>query len=603
MPAHRRRVRLVRLPKSTADAEILQRGRTLPLLVAVSMLGAACSGNADDSSGPDSTSEAAREPVSGGTFVVGLSPPLPAQGALNPAVSTQGGMQQAAGLLFSGLVEIDENAEPVSELATEWQVLDDGATYMFTLRDDVVFHDGEPLTAEDVKWTFEAALLRNHARAQSSIGPALAEPCAAAPAEPDCPSIEAVEASGDDPATITFRFEQAYGPLLQQLTHTEAAILPKHIWDGQPPPTAAMPWPAGQDPVGTGPFRFASQDASEIVYERNEDYFRSPEPYLDRVVQRAVESASQATALAAGEIDWLWNVSGQDLPALEANPEVEVITGSQSAGGSTNCVQKVVFNLFERGATPDSVREGAAAPHPILGDLAVRQAIAHALDTDVYVQQILQGNGQLATSPISSQIEFAYTEAPIPAFDQEAAASLLDEAGWVSPGEGQTRTRDGRPLVLDMFHFAGTEAALATKISQDLALVGIELRLQQVDGAGKNALYGQRQFDTIVVSNCQGTDPEIGVRRFYATSAISGAPFTNGAGYSNPDVDALFDEAAAEIDTNTRGELYAEIQEQIAADLPYLWLLETVSVRAQTTACEGIRAYTGHYLEAAFCER
>ncbi|MBA2496584.1 MAG: hypothetical protein H0V33_05720, partial [Acidimicrobiia bacterium] len=335
----------------------------------------------------------------------------------------------------------------------------------------------------------------------------------------------------------------------------------------------------------------------------NEDYFGSPEPYLDEVVQRAVEPAAQAQALAGGEIDWLWSVSGQDLPALEANPDVEVITGSQSAGGSTNCVQKVVLNLFERDSDPAAVREGAAGPHPILGDLAVRQALAHALDTEVYVEQVLQGNGELAMSPISSQIDFAHTEAPIPEFDPEAAAQLLDDAGWLSPGEGQTRVRDGQPLVLDMFHFAGTEANLATKIAQDAALVGIEIRLQQVDGAGKNALFGERGFDTMVVSNCQGTDPEIGFRRFYATSAITGAPFTNGAGYSNPEVDALLDEAAAEIDPEVRGELYADIQEQIAADLPYLWVLETVAVRAQTVECEGIRAYTGHFLEAAFCDR
>ncbi|MBA2477203.1 MAG: hypothetical protein H0V38_01215 [Sporichthyaceae bacterium] len=580
--------------------------RSIGLLLAVALSAAACSGTAEpspDATSRPTTSAAQVEPVQGGTFVVGLNAPLPAQGILNPAVSTQGGMQQAAGLLFNGLVEIDENAEPVPELATEWEILDDGATYVFTLRDDVVFHDGTPLTAEDVKWTYEAALLRNHARTQASIGPALAEPCAPAPEPPSCPSIEAVEASGSTPATITFRFADAYGPLLQQLTHTEGAILPKHVWDGQPPPTAALPWPEGQDPVGTGPFRFVSHDASEIVYERNPDYFGTPQPYLDRVVQRAVEPAAQAQALAGGEIDWLWGVSGQDLPALEANPDIEIDIGSQSAGGSTNCVLKVVFNLFERGADPATVREGSAAPHPILGDLAVRQAIAHALDTDVYVDQVLQGNGTLASSPISSQIEFAHKDDPIPAFDPDEAARLLDEAGWVSPGEGEVRTRDGQPLVLEMVHFAGNESNLATKMSQDLALVGVELRLQQVDGSGKTALYGDRDFDTMVVSHCQGTDPEIGVRRFYHTTAITGAPFTNGAGYSNPEVDALFDEAAAEVDQEVRSDLYGQIQDLVVADLPYLWILETVTVRAHTVDCQGLRPYTGHFLEAAFCDR
>ena len=574
------------------------------LLLAIAMVASACADDDDEGAAPGTTTGTADgDPVKGGTFVVALSPPLPAQGTLNPAVNTQGGMQQAAGLLFNGLVEIDEDAEPVPELATKWEVADDGATYVFDLRPDVKFHDGTPLTAADVKWSYEAALLRNHARTQSSIGPALATPCAPAPEPPNCPSIEAVEASGSTPGTVTFRFARPYAPLLQQLTHTDGAILPKHIWDGQPPPTAATPWPPGQNPVGTGPFRFVSHDASEIVYERNPEYFRAPEPYLDRVVQRAVEPAAQAQALAAGEIDWLWSVSGQDVPALRSNPDVEIVTGSQSAGGSTNCVQKVVFNLFARGAKPPAVREKSAPAHPVLGDLRVRQAIASALDTSVYVEQVLQGNGKLATAPISSEMEWAHTDAPIGEFNRQRAAALLDEAGWRSPGEGQTRSRDGQPLSLDMFHFRGNEAALATKVKQDLALVGVEMRLQQVDGAGKNALYGGREFDTMVVSNCQATDPEIGVRRFYHTTAITGAPFTNGAGYSNADVDRLFDEAARELDQDARGAIYARAQKQIATDLPYLWLLETVAVRAQTDECKQVRAYTGHFLEAAFCDR
>lgn len=576
--------------------------RAAAAFLVLGLLSTACTGGDRDASDNGATS-GATGPVKGGTFVVGSGPQLPAKGTLNPAVSTQGGMQQVAGLLFNGLVEIDENAQPVPALASKWEMADDGATYVFTLRGDVTFHNGAPLTAEDVKWTYEAALLRNHARTQASIGPALAEPCAPAPQPPNCPSIEAVEAAGSQPATVTFRFAKPYGPLLQQLSHTEGAILPRRVWDGEPPPTAAMPWPAGQDPIGTGPFRFLSQDASEVVFERNPDYFRAPEPYLDRVVMRAGEPAAQAQALAAGEIDFLWSVSGQDIPALQSNPDVVIDRGSQSAGGSTNCVQKLVFNLFERGAAPAQVRAGEAAPHPILGDLRVRQAIGHALNTDVYVQQVLQGNGKLATSPISSEIAFAFTPAPIPSFDQEAARRLLDQAGWTNSAPGQVRTRNGQRLALDVFHFAGPEAALATKISQDLALVGVEARLQQVDPAGKTVLYGKRGFDTIVVSNCQATDPEIGVRRFYATSAITGAPFTNGAGYSNPDVDRLFSEAAQELDPAARGTIYAQIQEQIAADLPYLWLLETVATRAYTKDCKDVRPYTGHFLEAASCAR
>lgn len=567
----------------------------------IAMIATACSSGNAGKSGPGAPSD---QPVKGGTLVVGIGGQLPAQGTLNPAVNTQGGMQQAAGLMFSGLVEIDDKANPVPELATKWDIAESGRVYTFSLRDGVKFHDGTPLTAADVKFSYEAALLRNHARTQSSVGAALAQPCTRPPDAPNCPSIEAVEASGGAPATVTFRFAQPYAPLLQQLTHTDGAILPKRIWDGKPPPTAATPWPPGQNPVGTGPFRFVSQDATQIVLERNPDYFRSPEPYLDRVVQRSIPTESaQVQALLAGEVDWLWSVRGQDVPALENNPKVKIVKGSQSAGGSTNCVLKTVFNLYARGAKPPEVRAGSAPPHPILGDLRVRQAIARALKTDEYVQKVLQGNGKLANGPISSQIPWAAANEPIPSFDQAEARRLLDEAGWTSPGGNQTRTKDGRPLSIDMSYFAGQEADLATKMQQDLALVGVEAQLKQVDGAGKNSLYGGREFDTMLVSNCQATDPEIGVRRFYHSTAITGAPFTNGAGYRNAEVDRLFDQAARELDKAKRGPLYGQAQAQMAKDLPYLWLLETVSVRAQSSSCQGLKAYTGHFAESGYCRR
>ena len=235
------------------------RRRTTAVLL-LGFAAAACGGNDTDTpeagATPSGSSSAGTNPVKGGTFVVGSSPPLPAQGTLNPAVNTQGGMQQAAGMLFNGLVEIDDKAEPVPALAEKWDIADDGATWVFTLRDGVKFHNGSPLTAADVKWTYEAALLRNHARTQSSIGPALATPCAAAPEPPSCSSIEAAEASGSTPATVTFRFAKPYGPLLQQLTHTEGAILPKA--SGTASPRRRPPSRGPRDRTRSAPARSCS---------------------------------------------------------------------------------------------------------------------------------------------------------------------------------------------------------------------------------------------------------------------------------------------------------------------------------------------------------
>lgn len=584
------------------------------LWVAVTVLAviaAACSSNAKK----QPAASAPQQPVRGGTFVVGLSslPNIP----LVSAVNTQGGMQQVAGLLYNGLVELDENGKPVPELATSWDIRENGKVYEFTLRDGVKWHDfatsGAYVTAADVKFSFEV-LIRNHARAQSSIGPALEQPCSTGSAPLNCPSITATEAAAGSPAKVTFRFANPYAPLLQQLLHTDGPIIPKHVWDGKPPPTAATPLPEGQNPVGTGPFKFASQNANEIVFERNPDYFKPGLPYFDRVVWRVTNAPRQD--LETGAVDWLWGVSGTDLPALRENPKIRIDTGTVSAGGSTNCTVKLVLNLWKEGEQPAAIQKGTAAPHPILGDVNVRRAVATALNRSTYVKDIQQDDGsRLADGAINSGITWAHASAPLPAYDVREADRLLTAAGWVRPGGSGTRVyqgadagQPGRPAAgekfeIDISGFSGNQTDLANKVKQDLAVVGIDVTANTVTPAQMNALYGNRNYDVLVFSNCQGTDPEVGVRRLYHSTAITGAPFTNGAGYKNATVDSLFDQAAQKVNLADRTPLYAQIQTQVAKDLPYIYLIESVANRAYSASCHGLNAYTGHFAETGWCQR
>jgi peptide/nickel transport system substrate-binding protein len=348
--------------------------RLFVVALVLGMVAAACSSSDD---GKEPAGPAAEEqPVRGGTFVVGLAS-LPNIGLLS-AVNTQGGMQQVAGLLYNGLVELDEAGKPVPELATSWDIRENGKVYEFTLREGVKWHDfatsGKYVTAADVKFSFEV-LLRNHGRASTSITPALEQPCSTGAAPLSCPSITASEASPGSPAKVTFRFANPYAPLLQQLLHTDGPIIPRHVWDGKPPPTAATPFPDGQDPVGTGPFKFSSQNANEIVFARNPDYFKAGLPYLDRVVWRVTAAPRQD--LETGAIDWIWSTTGTDLPALRENPKIAINTGTVSAGGSTNCTVKLLLNLWKEGEQPGAIRDGSAAPHRMLGDVNVRRRGGH----------------------------------------------------------------------------------------------------------------------------------------------------------------------------------------------------------------------------------
>ena len=482
-------------------------------------------------------------------------------GQLNPAITTSGGTHTAAELMYNGLVGLDDSLKPVPELAASWDVEGDGALYRFHLRPGVMWHDGKPFTADDVKFTFEEVLLKLHSRTRASVGPNLA-------------SIEVT-----DPQTVVFRFKQPYAPFLQQLDVTEAPIVAKHIYAGSDPAKN----PANTKPVGTGPFAFVSYTPdSEIKLKRNESYWAAGFPKLDEVVMRIIpETGSQIVALEKGEVDWVWGVPGPDEARLDADPNIELLRTDRNPGGS-NCIMTVSFNL----------------DRPILQDLRVRQAVAHAMDRQQFVDKILFGQGRVAAAPISSGIGFAHaTGLAMPAFDVAKAGSLLEEAGWKAGADGKRvaagvkDVADGTPLTIEFLHFPSF-TRYGELLRSQLAAVGIELTLKPLDPpVFAETVFTNRAFDTNIISYCNGPDPEIGVRRMYDSAQIGPVPFSNAAAYRNPDVDALFAEAQRTIDQAKRGELYRQIQEKVVADQPYAWVVETSGVRAYRLPCTGFIGY------------
>jgi peptide/nickel transport system substrate-binding protein len=506
-------------------------------------------------------------PGGGGTLVVAISAD---PGHLNPAITTSGGTHTASELMYNGLVGLGPNLEPIPELAESWEIEDDGAVYRFRLRKGVTWHDGQPFTSADVKFTFEEVLLKFHSRTRASVGPAL----------------EAIETP--DASTVVLRFKQPYAPFLQQLDVTEAPIVARHIYEGTDP----MENPANFAPVGTGPFEFVSYTPdSEIKLARNEAYWKPGLPKLDVVVMRIVpEAGSQVIALEAGEVNWLWGIPGPDQQRLESDPNIEFLRTDRNPGGS-NCIMTVGFNL----------------DRPILQDVRVRRAIAHAIDRQQYVDRILFGQGRVAEAPISSGIAWAHaTGLAMPAFDTAAAAALLDEAGWkaadggIRTASGVAGVADGTPLDIDFLHFPSF-ARYGELLRAQLGAVGIDLTLKPLDPpVFADTVFKARDFDTNIISYCNGTDPEIGVRRMYVSSQIGPVPFSNAAAYRNADVDTLFDQAQQTIDRDERAKTYRQIQEQVVEDQPYVWVVETSGTRAYRLPCTGFTPYA-QFAESATC--
>lgn len=475
-------------------------------------------------------------------------------GALNPAVTTSGATHPVTDQIFNGLVGLDEQLGPVPELAERWTIEDEGRTYRFALRQDVRWHDGVPFTSADVKFTFDEALLRYHSRTRAALEDV----------------IDRIETP--DPHTAVFHLTRPYGPLLQRLDVVEASIIPRHQYEGHD----LLSGEPTRRPIGTGPFRFVSYaPADRLILERNPDYFRRDLPGVDRLVFRILPNAATAVAaLERGEVDYISSVPGADIARLRAAPGVAVVPSTGGSGGSL-CQDVLIPNL-------------ARKP---LDDVRVRRAIAHAIDRDFIVERVYFGQGRPATGPITHLLAWAYTpDVRQYAHDPAEAERLLDAAGL-------PRGRGGVRFGITFTH-ASTAQRLGQALREQLRAVGMTLDLRTLDfNAAVEQVFVKKTFDLGLASFCNGADPDIGVRRVYVSSNIGPYPFSNGAGYRNGRIDALFDEATLHVERVRRRPVYEEIQRILAEDVPYFWLIDSETLRAHRTAFTGFRLWTGAFAE------
>ena len=551
--------------------------RLVPAALAMILLAAACGGDDDDGQQGATQTTAAAEPRRGGTLVVAITSD---PGSLNPAVTSQGAVHTSAEPMFNGLVGWGADGKPTPELAERWVIEDNGSVYRFTLRQGVKWHDGRDFTADDVKFSFEQALLPWHSRTKASMGSA------------------GLTVEAPDPRTVVFRFPTPYAPLLQQLNVTEAPIIPRHVYEGCADISTVAGCPANKAPVGTGPFKLDSYTTTEIRMSRNPSYFRPGQPYLDGLVQRVIPNlGTQVLALENREIDFLATVPNADVARIKANNAFTTVAAPRGSGGG-NCITTVIFNM-----RPPANRT------PFFTDLRVRQALWAATDRQRAFQQVQFGQGKVATAPIHSGIGFAHASGlTLPAFDVNRARTLLDQAGWKDEGgvrvaRGVPNVADGTQFNIDWHGFAGDQTTLGEVLRTQWKEVGVNVEVKTQDATLLGAeVFRDRAFDTSAASYCNGDDPEIGVRRQLDSKQISATAFSNGAGYSNPQVDTLLDRAAREVDPAKRTPIYREIQEIVVRDLPYIWVTETVTVRAFKASCSGFNhENTGLFSEAASC--
>ena len=464
----------------------------------------------------------------GGTVVIGTTQ-RPRH--LNPAVQSGIATMMPGAQIFATPMTIDAKWQPVPNLAERWQVSDDARSITLNLRKDAVFHDGKPITSEDVQFSIEA--VRDNHPFKSMFAP-----------------VNAVTLS--DKHTAVIRLSEPHPALALAMTTVFLPILPKHVYgDGQPLATHPR---NSSNVVGSGPFRVVEFKPGEhLIMERFDKFYVKGRPLVDRLIIREFkDSTTLLLAFERGEVDV--NVVLTDPRDAERAKKVAGATVVSRGASGIGAHVWLAFNC----------------KHPQLSDKRVRKAINHAIDREFIAKSLFAGFHDLATGPIASSSPYYSNEVERYKLDLERANKLLDEAGLP--------LKDGKRLSLSIDYIPGApdSKAIAEYLKPALSKIGIDL---SVRASPDFPTWARRvstfQFDLTMDSVWNWGDPVIGVHRTYLTNNIrEGVIWSNTQQYSNPKVDELLANAGKERDATRRKALYKEFQKAVVDDSPIAFLLE-----------------------------
>jgi peptide/nickel transport system substrate-binding protein len=467
-------------------------------------------------------------PRRGGTLTTILTPEPP---VLQIGVNNQGPTIVAATKMFQGLLTFTPKMEPIPLLAKSWTVSPDKREYTFRLQENVKFHDGRPMTADDVIFSIMRFHMDLAPRARAIFQ-----------------MIET--ATAPDPHTVRLVLKQPFEPFLLMLDASACAIVPKHLFDGQDFRTA----PAVQRPVGTGPFRFAEwQRGNFIRLERFDDYWKPGQPYLDAIIYRIIpDSQSRRLAIETGQAQLTQanDIEPFDVPQLRSRPNLEVLTTG--------------WEYF----APLSWIELNHRVKP-LDDMRVRQAMSMAIDRNFIAQRLWFGIGKPATNPIASTTRFHDANVKLAPRDLRAAAALLDTAGLRPDAQGTRFTI--KHLVLP---YGEIWSRLGEYLRQSLRQIGIAVELESTDAGSWARRVANWEYETTLNFVYQYGDPTLGVERTYVSTNIQKVTFSNTGGYSNPKVDELFAKARTAVSAEDRQAAFSEVQKILVQEVPQIWLME-----------------------------
>lgn len=461
-------------------------------------------------------------------------------GSMDPRLANDSTGKRVTDLVFDGLVRLSTNLEPQPSLAEEWEN-PDSKTWIFKLRKGVTFHDGEPFTAEDVKYTFDKIL----------------DPEFQAPFITLYQPIESVEIL--DEHTVQFNLNQPYAPLLSYL---DIGIVPKHIGEKNDQSLST-------NPIGTGPYKMMGWEKnSKINFEANESYWAgvSKTPKITYFI--IPDNTTRVASLEAGDIDLVHSpLSPQDIERVKKNDDFEV--------NETEGLGYTYLNFNQQS--------------DLLGDIKVRQAISHLINKEVISKDIYRLMDKPAISPLIPP-SWAYTE-DVPVFEYSADQSreLFKEAGWEDTDGDGFYDKDGKRFEITLSTHSEDPNRIQTieYLQNEFEKNGIKVEVLTNEWSTFSANMMEGKFDIALLGWLNLFDPDKATfNQFYSESG------SNYGKYANAKVDELLVAGRASLDQEERKEIYQEIAQIVTEEVAYNVLLYQGYIAMYTKKLEEFNTFS-----------
>ncbi len=509
-------------------------------MLAAALLLAAC-GSSED---PTATGPEPSSPKVGGTVVMSTAHPQ----SLNPILWAVSTSIYSPPLFYNGLTRPGDDMEPLPDLAESWDISADGLTYTFKLRNGVKWHDGQPFTAEDVKFTWESICHPDNRRARQ-----LCSFFNQVKGTPEFTSGDASEVTGItivDSSTIKVEMTEVYAPFLT--LSAGQMIIPKHLWGDVPVSEfGAHPAARGDGTIGTGPFVVDSWTANESIIAHAYEDYHFGRPNLDQFVIRQGGRATASTSISqlkVGEINVMGlfgSVPVDNLGEIESDPNLVL----RSVLGTSNMY--VELNLAS----------------PFFQDVRTRKALSYATNRKELEEGLWLGNSTFINGPVHPVFGFAASP-DIPLFDNdlEKAKQLFADAGWIQGSDGilqkdRQRFRFTMPTI---------QADYPPILQQQWKRVGVDMEINLMDFGSWNPIYRSGEWDLVGSNRPMGlpVDADYYMPRYHSSQCVNGCK--NAPNQFR--TDELIRLSTASLNEQERQSSYYELQEVFANDVTILWL-------------------------------